>query len=134
MERLRSWKDEHERWVATNLNKRQSAQQAVSFNVTSVCQQGGITAGIVNVGPQPRKIDDGFKAQFAQLIPDKTRVVTITSVLGDSEAYSFAMQIKDYLTSQGYQIDGVIRTLFKEIAPPQSFIPETCSIIIGSRQ
>jgi hypothetical protein len=134
VERLRRWKEENERWVATNLNKHQSAQQAVTFNVTSVGQQGGIIAGIVNVGPQPRKIDDGIKAQIAQLIPDKSRAVTITSVLGDSEAYSFATQIKDYLTSQGYQIEGINQAIFGEIIPSQSFNPETCRITIGSRK
>ncbi len=30
-----------------------------TFNVTSNNQQGGITAGIVNIGPQPRNVSDG---------------------------------------------------------------------------
>ena len=133
--RLQRWKDEHEKWVAANLNKRQSAlQQAVSFNVTSVGQQRGITAGIVNVGPQARKIDDRLKAELAQLLPDKSSAVTITSVIGDSEAFSFATQIKDYLTSQGYKIQGVNQSVFTGIVPPLGFDRETLTITIGSRQ
>jgi len=133
--RLRGWKDEHEKWVTANVNKCQNAQQqSVTFNVTSIGQYGGITAGIVNVGPQARRVDDGVKRQLAQLLPDKRRAVKVTSVLGDSESYSFAMQIKDYLTSQGYQIDGVNQAAFTGIVPPQSFDPATLSITIGSRQ
>jgi hypothetical protein len=104
IERLQRWKEDHEKWVGANLNKRQSpSQQAVTFNVTSVGQQGGITAGIVNIGPQPRKIDEALRAQLAQLLPDKSRAVTVQSLLGDAEALSFATEIKDYLATRGYQ-------------------------------
>lgn len=135
VDRLRRWKDDHEKWVIANLNKRQSAQeQVVTFNVTSVGQYGEITAGIVNVGPQPRRIDNEIKTQLAQLLPDKTLAVTVNSILGDSEALSFATQIKDYLTSQGYQIHGVSQAVFAGIVPPQAFDPKTLTITIGSRQ
>lgn len=136
VERLRHWKQEHEKWVAANLNKRQSSgqQHAVTFNVTSVGQQGGITAGVVNVEPQPRKMDDGLKAQLAQLLPDTSRAVTIKSVLGDSEAFSFATQIKEYLVHQGYKINGVNQVVFSSVVPPKAFDPETLTITIGSRQ
>lgn len=136
VDRLREWKNSHEIWVANNLNKRQSdqAKNAVTFNVTSIGQQGGITAGVVNVGPQPRKIDDGVRTQLAKLLPDKSRIVTITSVLGDPEAYSFATQIKDYLASQGYEVNGVNQAVFTGVVPPQVFDPEKVAITIGSRQ
>ena len=135
VEVLRRWKDEHEKWVAANLNKRQSASQSAAvFNVTSIGQRGGITAGIVNVGPQARRLDTGVKAQLGQLLPDKSRTVTVTSVLGDGEALSFATQIKDYLASQGYRINGVNQAVFTGIVAPQSFNSETLEITIGSRQ
>jgi hypothetical protein len=101
---LREWKEGHEGWVRANLNKRQPDQhQAAIFNVTSIGQSGGITAGIVNVGPQPRRLDEGLKTQLAQLLPNKTREVKIQAILGDSEAIVFATQIKNYLNSRRVQ-------------------------------
>ena len=136
VDRLQAWKNDHEKWVAANLNKQQAAPQpsAVTFNVMSVGQQGGITAGVVNVGPQPRNIDDRVRRQLAELLPDKSRTVTITSVLGDGEAYSFATQIKDYLASQGYGINGVNQAVFTGVVPAQAFDPDALKITIGSRQ
>jgi len=136
VERLGQWKNDHEKWVTANLNKRQSepTSSAVTFNVKSVGQQGGITAGVVNVGPQPRQLDDGVRHQLAELLPDKSYTVTITSVLGDGEAYSFATQIKEYLGSQGYDINGVNQAVFTGIVPPQRFDPSTLTITIGSRK
>ena len=32
--------------------------------------------------------------------------------MGDQEAFRFASEIKDYLTSQGYEVDGVNRAIF----------------------
>lgn len=136
VDRLQDWKNDHEKWVAANLNKQQLEPQpsGVIFNVKSVGQQGGITAGVVNVGPQPRKIDDGVRRQLAELLPDKSRAVTIASVFGDGEAYSFATQIKDYLVSQGYEINGVDQAAFTGVVPPQAFDPDALKITIGSRQ
>ncbi len=136
VDRLQDWKKDHEKWVAANLNKQQQEPQPSgdTFNVMSVGQQGGITAGVVNVGPQARNIDDSVRRQLAELLPDKSRTVTITSVFGDSEAYSFATQIKDYLASQGYEINGVDRAAFDGVVPPQWFDPDKLEIIIGGRQ
>ncbi len=136
VDRLQDWKNNHEEWVAANLNKQQLEPQptAVTFNVMSVGQQGGITAGVVNVGPQPRNINDRVRRQLAELLPDKSRTVTIKTVLGDGEAYSFATQIKDYLASQGFKINGVDQVVFNGVVPPQAFNPDTLEITIGSRQ
>lgn len=136
---LRRWKGDHETWVAANLNKRQPAQQqhVMTFNVSSVGQQGGITAGIVNVGPQPRKFDGNIKAQLAQQLaqhlPDKSRKVTVKSPMGDSEADSFAIQITDYLVAQGYTVESLV-VVFKGVPPPQSIDPATYTIIIGGNR
>ncbi len=55
---LLHWKQEHESWVKENLNKRndQERDTGTVINVTSHDQQGGITAGVVNVGAQPRNL------------------------------------------------------------------------------
>jgi hypothetical protein len=132
---LRRWKEEHEKFVAGNLNKRQGTQQpTTTFNVTSFGQLGGITAGVVNVAPRPRRIDDGLKSQLSQLLPDKTGPVTVNSLMGGAEAYSFATQIKEYLTALEYQVRGVMQCTFSGVVPPQSFDPATRTITIGGRQ
>lgn len=133
--RLRRWKDDHEQWVASNLNKRppEAASNPVTFHVTSVGQQGGITAGIVNVGRPPRTLNDRFRTQLAQVLPDKSRVVTITSVLGDGEALSYAQQIKEYLVGQGYGVDGVHQVVPARVVGPQEFDPKANRISIGNR-
>ena len=136
VDQIQDWKNDHEKWVAANLNKQQPEPQplGVTFNVMSVGQQGGITAGVVNVGPQARNIDDDVRRQLAELLPDKSRMVTITSVLGDGEAYSFATQIEDYLASEGYEINGVNQAVFDGVVPPQQINLDAYEITIGSRQ
>ncbi len=83
VDRVQDWKNDHEKWVAANLNKQQPEPQPspVTFNVMSVAQQGEITAGVVNVGQQARHINDGVRRQLAKLLPDKSRTVTIMVLL-----------------------------------------------------
>ncbi len=135
VDRLQDWKSDHNKWVAANLNKQQQEPQpsGVTFNVMSVGQQGGITAGVVNVGPQARKINDSVRRQLAEHLPDKSRTITIESVLGDPESYSFATQIKDHLASQGYEIKRV-QVVFARVQKPQALDPDAYKITIGSRQ
>jgi hypothetical protein len=47
---LREWKSRHEKWVTNNLNNRPftSISPLVTYDVISIGQQGGITAGVVN--------------------------------------------------------------------------------------
>jgi hypothetical protein len=40
------------------------------YNVTSFNQLGGITAGQVNIGSQPRQMDEGNVETFIQNLPD----------------------------------------------------------------
>ena len=132
---LKGWKDAHEQWVGANLNKRQSTQQqAVTFNVASVGQQGGITAGVVNVGPRRRNIDGELKARLLGLLPDKSKTVSITALLGDSEAMSFAAQIGAYLKSEGYSVKGPGEAIFGRYVPPLEFNPGTHSLNVGASQ
>ncbi|KKL23540.1 hypothetical protein LCGC14_2424370, partial [marine sediment metagenome] len=59
VELLQKWKSTHDSWVRDNLNKRkpEHAPPAPTFNVISTNQSGGITAGVVHMRPQPRKLD-----------------------------------------------------------------------------
>lgn len=136
IELLHEWKTSHENWVSNNLNKRiqEQTQPAQVFNVTSNNQSGGITAGVVNVGPKPRNIDAGLRKQLKQMLPDKIKRVTVTSVMGDGEAFSFATQIKNFLEQQGYEVNGVNQSVFTAPVIGQQFIPDTLTFIIGTRQ
>ncbi|MCP4491521.1 MAG: hypothetical protein GY820_30045 [Gammaproteobacteria bacterium] len=136
VELLHKWKSTHEDWVSNNLNKRiqEQVQPAQVFNVTSNNQSGGITAGVVNVGPQPRNIDTGLVNQLQLMLPDKTKTVTLTAVMGDGEAFSFATQIKNFLVERGYEVNGVNQSVFNAPVIGQQFNPDTLTLIIGTRQ
>jgi hypothetical protein len=111
-----------------------SRSQAITFNVSSIGQQGGITAGIVNLSPPARQITDVIKGQLLQHLRDKTLPVSIISVMGDAEAQAFATQIREFLVSEGYSIGGFSQAVFPTPPLPQHLDPETRTIVIGSRQ
>lgn len=130
---LHRWKDDHEKWVAANLNKRQFNQKSgPTINVESYGQQGGITAGIVNVGPKRRMLTDEIKSQLLAYFPDKSRMIQITAVLGNSEAMSFAAQIGAYLKSQGYQVRGPGEAIFGRMVHPLEIDTSAMKINVGS--
>lgn len=133
---LKKWKADHESWVSRNLNKKinKEAEPTQIFNVMSHNQQGGITAGIVNVGHKPRTINTNIRSQLAQLLPDKSNTVTVTCVMGDGEAFNYAEQIKDFLISEGYTVNGVNQAVFSRPVMGQEFNPDTLTIRIGTRQ
>jgi hypothetical protein len=132
---LRKWKTEHEAWVIENLNKstRGTPKSSLSITVTSHGQRGGITAGVVSIGSQPRNLDAGFQNQLLHFLPEKDKQVTVTCVMGDGEAFRFATQIREFLVGQGYIVAGVKRAVF--LAPVEGEIidPEAREITIGTR-
>jgi hypothetical protein len=134
--RLRKWKAEHETWVSENLNKhpQKESEPNQTFVVTSHNQTGGITAGLVNIGPPQRKLGPRGQAVWNQILTDKTKTVTVVAVLGDGEAFSYATQIKKYLIAQGYSVKGVDQAVYAVPISGQQFDPKTWTIIIGSRQ
>jgi len=134
--KLEKWKSEHEVWVHENLNKRidVEGEQNQIFYVSSSQQKGGITAGIVNIGPKPRSLSSTMRSQLLEFLTDKSEVVTITCVMGDSESFSFASEIKEYLAKSGYKINGVNQAIFSKPIKGQEFNPDTLTIRIGSRQ
>ena len=71
------------------------------IKVTSINQQGGITAGSVNIGPQPRIMNEQLSNQIKQRIPTSAKV-TVIAVLRDGEAFEFANQVLDWLNANGY--------------------------------
>ncbi len=108
------------------------------FNVTSHNQQGGITAGEVNIGNTPRTFNQKVTAALQARLPsEKSKTIVITAVLGDQEAFQFAEQIKEYLLSQGWKVDGVNQAAYSRPVVGQIIQPKPdggIEIIIGGKQ
>ncbi|MBW8010476.1 MAG: hypothetical protein FVQ83_04425 [Chloroflexi bacterium] len=132
---LLKWKKDHDSWVSVNLNKRadQDEDSGTVIKVISHNQQGGITAGIINVGSQPRNLNTKLQNQLLRAFPDKEGDVIVTSTLGDGEAHRFATQIKDFLVEQGYSINGVNQAVFSSQLEGQTIDPEKRTIIVGTK-
>ncbi len=106
------------------------------INITSFYQSGGITAHTVNIGSQPRHINVELKSDLdAKLAGHKEKMITITSLLGDGEAISFAYEIGEYLKSKGYKVNGNNQAVWSNPVKGQgiSFNDDsTVSIWVGS--
>lgn len=107
--------------------------------VTSYGQQGGITAGVVNIGPQARNLDlpssDGLKQQMLSQLP-RDKEITVTAILGDQEAMNFATQIHAFLKANGFKMkepDGVSQALFNKPIQGLQFNPDTNDFIVGGK-
>lgn len=105
------------------------------INVTSYNQTGGITANQVNIGNQARVLNLEIQNQIQQMLSkDKGKTITIVSVMGDGEAFSFATHIKNYLSQLGHIVSGVEQGVYSEPIVGQVFNPEKLEIIIGSQK
>jgi hypothetical protein len=61
----------------------------------------------------------------------------ITAVMGDQEAFQFAEQIKEYLSSQGWKVDGVDQAVYSKPVVGQIIKPRSdgkVEIIIGGKE
>ena len=106
------------------------------FNVRSFNQQGGITAGEVNIGPQPRNLNSDLQKQLRSHLPSGKKV-TVTAVMGDGEAFQFAQQVKEFLVSQGYDVSGVDQAVYAQPVMGQNIerrSDDEYQVIIGTRQ
>jgi cytoskeletal protein RodZ len=83
-------------------------------NVSSQNQSGGITAGTVNVyGPKQQRHLDQQGVDFLTQHISKTGKVTVTAVMGDSEALVYAQEITNWLRANGWtNVDGVNQAIF----------------------
>ena len=92
-------------------------EKGKTVHVTSYNQSGGITAGIVNLGPQQRSLSDArSNALKAQILSElsRTKPITVICLLSDAEAYRFAAEIHTFLKSNGFQLteDGISQGVF----------------------
>jgi hypothetical protein len=82
-------------------------QNQKNYNVKSYNQYGGITAGEVNVGLPGRHVTEQVKKELDRsLLSDKNKKIIVLCAADDYETQNFAYEIKTYLESQGYMIQG----------------------------
>jgi len=93
---------------------------------------------VMNFGSQPRELNGSLENQLKELIAPKSKV-RITAVMGDGEAFTFASKIKEYLSGQDYQVDGVDQAVYSNPVTGQIIEnPKTegdpFNIIIGNKE
>jgi hypothetical protein len=107
-------------------------------SVFSYGQTGGITAGTVNIGPQPRDLNSAwgepFKSQMLRNLP-RDKDLTVTSILGDTETSDLAVQIWNFLKSNGFKMkeEGISQSVFVPTPHGLSFNAATSTFIVGSK-
>lgn len=74
------------------------------FNITSDNQQGGITAGIVNIFQKAKvELSNESKEQIIETLKNKSNTIHVSLQSGGgSELVKFAEDIKSFLKQQGY--------------------------------
>jgi hypothetical protein len=77
-------------------------KQQVSQNINSYGQQGGITAGIVNIGPGRLAFSSALGSELLAKMPIKKKV-DITSVGGAADQ-AVAIDIQNFLQQNGYDV------------------------------
>lgn len=103
-------------------------QRVISHN-----QSGGITAHTVNLGPQPRRMDQTLKSQILRDLP-KTDPITVMAMWGDGESIQLASEIHAFLKANGFPLteDGISQGVFTEPAKGLGFNPATSTFIVGT--
>lgn len=79
-----------------------------NINVNTNFQNGDNN---IHIGPQARHLNLDIQNQLMSLIPTAAGV-DLTCILGDGEGYSFATEIKIFLESKGYKVNGVNQSVF----------------------
>ena len=107
---------------------------ATTTNVTSHHQQGGITAGVVNIQPGDRVLTDRMKSQINELLADQSfKSIGVTATANDGESYRYASQIKHYLESEGHAVSAVHEAMWAPPVQGQVMIPAQGDGILNIR-
>ncbi len=87
--------------------------EAVSFvgNKSSVPEPVSQTKA---VKPPRNMTQDTFNQFNSVLHKDKSKAIEVSVIDGDTEALSFANQIKDYLVKLGYKVEGVNKKKYEK--------------------
>ncbi len=103
-----------------------------TYNVTSNNQQGGITAGQINIGAPQRRINDKLKLALEDY---KDKKIMISVPIHDQEATQFGYEIQDFLRKGDYNYMYLVQMVFSEpqygikIQEEDGFI----NLVIGSQ-
>lgn len=96
----------------------------------------GLGNNIVNIGSQPRYMDEGLKNELKNLEKDKK--ITVICVMGDPEAFSFAHEILSFLKNNGYDAEGVTQSMYDKpvigLGIEKSPDGKKIDLIIGSKK
>ena len=95
-----------------------------TYNVTSHGQSGGITAGVVNIGPQDRDLSvmpDVQKILLDNVSGFKSRSFRVQAQMGNPESYNFALQLQVFLRANGFVVEDFISEGAGGKPPPVSY-------------
>jgi len=113
-------------------------KQQPYVHVESHDQRGGITAYQVNIQPGDRQLSDDAAKQLEDYLKGVSfKSVEVNAVMGDGEAFRFASQIKNFLTSKGFDVKGVNQVVYSAPVQGQAIEPPNdagvVKVIIGNR-
>lgn len=104
-------------------------------SINTIDQVGDNT---INVGTQQRNITQNTKNQLSSVLPkNKNQTIEVNSIDGDTEAFRFATQIKEYLESFGYSVSGINKRIYaKDLTDVHVYINPDGSVkeIVVGRQ
>jgi len=70
----------------------------------SIGQIGGLTAGTVNIGKKPRRLNDGLRSQILKDCP-RDAAWNVAYQLGDGEAGALAHEVYSFMRASGFKMD-----------------------------
>ncbi len=83
------------------------------INITSYNQQGGITAYQVKIQPGDRQLTEANADRLERTLNDLEFVeIEVNAVMGDGEAFRFATQIMNFLTTKEFPVKGVNQAMY----------------------
>ena len=89
------------------------------FNVSSKNQQGGVTAGQINIGKFQRQLGSHEKKAIKEFLEkNNPSSVSLTSTMNDNESYSYAQEIKTYLDEINFPVKEIAQATWVEPVPP----------------
>ena len=101
-----------------------------SFIVTQNQMGGQVAHTIQNFGLQPRRLSEvSGRTIAAELQKYPPEAIELFCIMGDSESYQLAYQLKNVLIQGGWGIDGVNKGSF--VGPINGILFETCIIHPG---
>lgn len=92
----------------------------------------------VNIQPGDRQLHDVAARQLEDyLMKARFKSVEVNAVTGDGEAFRLASQIKNFLTSKGFDVTGVNQVVYPTPVQGQAIEPPNdagiLKIIVGNR-